>query len=48
MLRVLGGQRMWWWRKVRKAKISEDLRTRFERFGEDVLAHGLAVGSILT
>ena len=39
---------MWWWRKVRRAKISEDLRTRFERFGEDVLAHALAVGSILT
>jgi hypothetical protein len=39
---------MWWWRKVRRAKISEDFRTRFERFGEGVLAHALAVGSILT
>jgi hypothetical protein len=36
------------WRKVRRARISEDLRTRFERFGEDVLAHALAVGSLLT
>jgi hypothetical protein len=32
----------WWWRKVRKAQISDDLRTRFERFGENLLAQGLA------
>ncbi len=36
---------MWWWREVRKAKISKELRTKFERFGEDVLAHALAVGA---
>ncbi len=36
---------MWWWRKVRKANISEELRTKFERFGEDVLAQALAVGA---
>src|SRR5690242_11424807 len=36
---------MWWWRKVRRAKISDDLRATFERYGEDVLAHAVAVGS---
>ncbi len=36
---------MWWWRKVRKANISEELRTKFERFGQDVLAQALAVGA---
>jgi len=36
---------MWWWRKVRKANISPELRAKFELFGEDVLAHAVAVGS---
>ncbi len=37
---------MWWrWRTVRKANISEEQRKQFERFGEDVLAHALAVGA---
>ena len=36
---------MWWWRKVRRADIPEHLRTQFERYGEDVLAHALAVGA---
>ena len=35
---------MWWWRKVRFADIPDELRDRFEVFGEDVLAHALAVG----
>jgi hypothetical protein len=36
---------MWRWRKVRRANIPEQLRTQFERYGEDVLAHALAVGA---
>jgi hypothetical protein len=39
---------MWWWRKVRRAAIPEPLRTQFERYGEDVLAHALAVGAHYT
>jgi hypothetical protein len=35
---------MWWWRKVRRAEIPAELRDRFELFGEDVLAHGIAAG----
>jgi len=35
---------MWWWRKVRYANIPAELRDRFEAYGEDVLAHALAVG----
>jgi hypothetical protein len=37
---------MWWWRKVRKANIPEQLRTSFERYGEDVLAHAVAIGAV--
>jgi ferric-dicitrate binding protein FerR (iron transport regulator) len=48
MLRPQAREAGMWLRKVRRANISKDLRTRFERFGEDVLAHALAVGSILT
>ena len=33
---------MWWWRKVRRAPISDDLRTQFERYGETVVAHVVA------
>jgi hypothetical protein len=32
-------------RRVRRANIPDDLRTKFERIGEDVLAHALAVGT---
>ncbi len=35
---------MWWWRRVRPANIPEDLRIILERYGEDALAHALAVG----
>lgn|SRR5487761_956342 len=33
---------MWWWRKVRYAEIPEELRDRFELFGEDVLAQAVS------
>jgi len=36
---------MLWWRKVRGANIPDDLRTTFERYGEDVLAHAVAIGA---
>lgn len=39
---------MWWWRKVRRANISDDLRTKFERYGETVIAHALGTGSMST
>src|SRR5260370_30434123 len=39
---------MWWWRKVRLATIDTKLRDQFELFGEDVLAHALAIGAIST
>ena len=37
---------MWWWRKVRRAPISDDLRAQFERYGETVVAHALAAAPI--
>ena len=38
---------MWWrWRKVRKADIGPELRTTFERYGEDVLAQAVAIGAV--
>ena len=39
---------MWWWRKLRKANITDDQRTEFERFGEGVLAQAFAVGAART
>jgi hypothetical protein len=39
---------MWRWRKVRRATITETLRTEFERYGELVLAHALAAASPVT
>jgi hypothetical protein len=33
---------MWWWRKVRRADISQEDRDRFERYGETVVALLLA------
>jgi len=33
---------MWWWRKVRPAGISDDLRKQLERYGETIIAHALA------
>lgn len=36
---------MWWWRKVRHADIPQELRDRFETYGENVLASALAVGA---
>jgi len=39
-----GGRFMWWWRKVRKANIPEELRVTFEQFGETVIATFLAMG----
>jgi hypothetical protein len=38
--------RLWWWRKVRKAKIPADERDFFERLGETVIQ--LAITSGLT
>jgi beta-lactamase regulating signal transducer with metallopeptidase domain len=38
----LGDQIMWWWRKVRRAEISDKLRTDFERYGETMIALALA------
>ena len=35
---------MWWWRKVRRANIPEELRATFEQFGEIVIATFLAMG----
>jgi hypothetical protein len=29
---------MWWWHKVRRANISQELRERFEFYGETVIA----------
>ena len=36
--------RLWWWRKVRTAAISESERDIFERFGESVIVAVLASG----
>jgi hypothetical protein len=33
---------MWWWRKVRKANIPSELRSKFELYGEDMIASVLA------
>jgi hypothetical protein len=33
---------MWWWRKVRTANITAELRDSFEECGEDVIALALA------
>lgn len=33
---------MWWWRRVRVANIPEVTRREFERYGESVVARGLA------
>jgi hypothetical protein len=35
---------MWWWRKIHHANIPDELRTQFELFGEDVLAHAIGAG----
>jgi hypothetical protein len=35
--------KFWNWRKVHRADIPEDVRARFEQFGEDVLARPLSV-----
>ena len=35
---------MWWWRKVRRADIPNDLRNKFEQFGETVVAMSLRTG----
>jgi hypothetical protein len=35
---------MWWWRKIRKANIPDELRDRFELFGQDVMAHAIGAG----
>ena len=35
---------MWWWRKVRRANIPDDLRNKFELYGVDVLAHAIGAG----
>lgn len=34
---------MWWWRKVRRANISQDLRDELERIGETVIIGGLVL-----
>jgi hypothetical protein len=33
---------MWWWKKVHKADIPEDLRAKFELYGEEMIATVLA------
>lgn len=33
---------MWWWRKVRTANITPDLRKRLEMYGETVVAQAVA------
>jgi hypothetical protein len=39
---------MWWWRKVRRADISKELRDRFEQYGEHALVMAItAPGSTL-
>ena len=40
----IGISLMWWWRKVRKAKIPKDDRDICERFGETVVGMHLAGG----
>lgn len=35
---------MWWWRKVRHARLPQELRDRFEVYGETVLALMLTTG----
>jgi hypothetical protein len=34
---------MWWWRKVRRANIAQEERDKFERYGETVVAMGIAM-----
>lgn len=34
----------WWWRKVRYADISQDLRNSLERYGENVVSFALGAG----
>lgn len=33
---------MWWWRKVRKAQISQAVQDECERFGEQIISFALA------
>jgi hypothetical protein len=35
---------MWWWHKVRRAKIKPELRERFELFGEILMAIAIESG----
>jgi hypothetical protein len=35
---------MWWWRKVRRAKIPSDLRERFELYGETLMSLAIESG----
>jgi hypothetical protein len=35
---------MWWWRKIRRTNIPQELRDQFELFGEAVLAHAVGAG----
>jgi hypothetical protein len=38
---------MWWsWRKVRRADIPDDIRTKLELFGETVVAMSLSTGIV--
>ena len=37
---------MWWWRKIRKANISGDLRTQLEVYGEAIIAQALATSTL--
>jgi hypothetical protein len=37
---------IWRWRNIRNAEISHHLRSEFERFGEQAISFGLAVGDI--
>ena len=34
---------MWWWRKVRRANIPQELRDRFEEYGEHIMAMAISV-----
>jgi hypothetical protein len=40
------GIAMWWWRKVRKANIPDDIRAKLEQFGETVIAMSLSTGIV--
>ena len=33
---------MWWWRKVKHAKLAPELRRKFEIYGDDVVAQAVA------